>query len=60
MASDYAAKGYLILDATTRNRSDEALVRITTPVVGTEPEALVHAAAFVKQAFPALGAHLPG
>ncbi len=60
VASEYAAKGYLILDATTRNRTDGALVRISTPVVGTEPEAFAHATAFVKQAYPALGPHLPG
>ena len=55
VASEYAAKGYLILDATTRNRTDGALVRISTPIVGTEEEAFAHATAFVKQAFPALG-----
>ncbi len=60
IASEYAAKGYLILDATTRNRTDGALVRVSTPVVGTEDEAFRHAVAFVKEAFPALGAHLPG
>ena len=60
IASEYAAKGYLILDATTRNRTDGALVRVTTPVVGSEDEAFRHAVAFVQQAFPALAAHLPG
>jgi EpsI family protein len=60
IASEYAAKGYLILDATTRNRTDGALVRVSTPIVGTEREAFRHAVAFVEQAFPALTAHLPG
>jgi EpsI family protein len=60
IASEYAAKGYLILDATTRNRTDGALVRVSTPIVGSEDEAFRHAATFVRQAFPALGGHLPG
>jgi EpsI family protein len=60
VASEYAAKGYLILDATTRNRTDGALVRVSTPIVGSEEEAFRHAVAFVQEAFPALGAHLPG
>jgi EpsI family protein len=59
VASEYAAKGYLILDAATRNRTDGALVRISTPVVGSEDEAFRHAAAFVEQLFPSLVAHLP-
>jgi EpsI family protein len=60
VASEYAAKGYLILDATTRNRTDGALVRISTPMLGSEQDAFAHAAAFVKLAFPALEPHLPG
>jgi EpsI family protein len=59
IASEYAAKVYLILDATTRNRTDGALVRITTPIIGSESEAFSHAVAFVEQAFPALAEHLP-
>lgn len=60
VASEYAAKGYLILDATTRNRTDGALVRVSTPVVGSEEDAFRHAVGFVQQAFPALAEHLPG
>jgi EpsI family protein len=60
ISSEYAAKGYLILDATTRNRTDGALVRISTPVVGSEEEAFRHAVEFVQSLFPALAAHLPG
>jgi EpsI family protein len=60
VASEYAAKGYLILDATTHNRTDGALVRISTPIVGTEDEAFRHATAFVQEAFVPLTAHLPG
>lgn len=59
LASEYAAKGYLILDATTRNRTDGALVRVSVPIVGSEDEAFRHAVAFVQEAYPALAAHLP-
>jgi EpsI family protein len=60
VASEYAAKGYLVLDAATRNRTDGALVRVSTPVVGSEEEAFRHVAAFVREAFPPLAHHLPG
>jgi EpsI family protein len=60
IASEYAAKGYMILDATTRNRTDGALVRISTPIVGSEEDAFRHAVAFVHEAFPPLAEHLPG
>ena len=59
VASEYAAKGFLILDATARNRTDGALVRITTPIVGREEDAFRHAVAFVQEAFPHLPTHLP-
>ena len=59
IASEYAAKGYLIFDATTRNRTDGALVRISAPIVGSEQDAFQHAVAFVRVAFPLLAEHLP-
>jgi len=59
LASEYAAKGYLILDATMRNRTDGALVRVSTPIVGSEEEAFRHAVEFVRVASPALAPHLP-
>jgi EpsI family protein len=60
VASEYAAKGYLIWDATTRNRTDGALVRISTPVVGSEEEAYRHALDFLRVAWAPLLRHLPG
>jgi EpsI family protein len=59
VADEYAAKGYLILDATTRNRTDGALVRISTPIVGSDEEAWNHLLGFAKAAVPPLGEHLP-
>ena len=60
VASEYAAKGYLILDATTRNRTDGALVRVSTPIVGSEEEAFRTRWRSCRRRFPALGEHLPG
>jgi len=60
LASEYAAKVYLILDAATRNRTDGALVRVSVPIVGSEEEAFRHAVAFVREAFALLTEHLPG
>ena len=60
VASEYAAKGYLIWDAMTRNRSDGALVRISTPIVGSEEEAYSHAVEFLRVSWGPLLLHLPG
>jgi EpsI family protein len=60
VADEYAAKVYLIWDAITRNRTDGALVRISTPVVGAEDDAYQHAVAFLRLAWPRLQEHLPG
>jgi len=59
VASEYAAKGYLIWDAMTRNRTDGALVRVSTPVVAEEEEAYRHALAFVRVSWGPLARHLP-
>jgi EpsI family protein len=60
VADEYAAKVYLIWDAMTRNRTDGALIRISTPVVGSEDDAYRHAAAFLRLVWPPLREHLPG
>jgi EpsI family protein len=57
--SEYAAKLYLIWDAMTRNRTDGALVRVSTPVVGTAEEAEAHLVRFLDDAWPLLLARLP-
>ena len=59
VASEYDAKAYLIWDAMTRNRTDGALVRVSTPVVGSEEDAYHHALAFLRAAWPPLREHLP-
>ena len=60
VASEYAAKVHLIWDAMTTNRTDGSLVRISTPVVGSEDDAYRHAVAFVEAAWEPLTRHLPG
>jgi EpsI family protein len=62
VASEYWAKYYLIRDAVRLNRTDGALVRVISPLVGDDGEtrAEMLAVAFVKDLFPALGKYLPG
>ncbi len=59
VASEYEAKAFLIWDAMTRNRTDGALVRLTTPVRGDDEAAFQHALAFLRDAWPLLRPHLP-
>ena len=49
----------MILVATTRNRTDGSLVRVSTPIVAAEDDAFKHAVAFVQEAFPHLAEYLP-
>jgi EpsI family protein len=59
VASEYAAKVYMVLDAIRTNRTDGALVRIMAPVTTTEDEAEQRAVDFARQLYPLLGRHLP-
>jgi exosortase D (VPLPA-CTERM-specific) len=61
IANEYWMKWYLLVDALLRNRSDGALVRVTTPVgalesAGSADQRLVD---FVKLAVPKLPAYIP-
>ncbi len=50
VASEFWGKVYLVYDALRLNRTDAALVRITTPIVnGDEEQARTRAIAFAKQ-----------
>jgi EpsI family protein len=60
VTSEYWAKGYLLWDAMTRNRTDGALVRLSIPVESTTDEALAMAEAFLRDTFPLLTEYLPG
>jgi EpsI family protein len=60
VASEYAAKVWMVADSIRYNRSDTALVRVVVPVVGGDEEAAVNSASkFVQSMFPSLRAHLP-
>ncbi len=63
VASEYWGKIYTVVDAVRLNRTDGALVRLTTPVRGSGPEAEQDAErsaiAFVQQVFPQLSRFLP-
>ncbi len=60
VASEYAAKFYLVVDSVRYNRSDTALVRVVVPVVGDGEEAANQTAVdFVRSFFLPLRAFLP-
>jgi len=63
IASEYWSKAYMVLDAMRLNRTDAALVRVVSPVIGTgdaaEPAAERQAVDFVRLIFPLLGRYLP-
>ncbi len=60
IASEYWAKGYLVWDAMTKNRSDGSLVRISIPVRdGTVEEAFDHGVDFMRDLWPTLLEYMP-
>ena len=60
IASEYWAKGYLVWDAMTKNRSDGSLVRISVPVKNsTVEEAFDHSVDFLEDMWPILLEHMP-
>jgi EpsI family protein len=59
VASEYWAKGYMIWDAMTKNRTDGALVRVSLSVTGTLEAADQQAVAFVKDLWRVLPEYLP-
>jgi exosortase D (VPLPA-CTERM-specific) len=60
IASEYAAKLYLVTDSIRRNRTDGALVRLSTPVRGSTQETLRELLEFTDLMFPSLAEFLPG
>jgi EpsI family protein len=61
IANEYWAKVYLLMDAIEKNRSDGALVRLTTPIKRSEFEedADRRLQSFMNSALPVLAAFLP-
>jgi EpsI family protein len=59
VASEYANKLWLLTDAMRFNRTDGALVRVLTPLTTSVNAAERNAAAFVREAYPAIRERLP-
>ena len=61
VASEYWAKLYLVEDAIRLNRTDGALVRVTTPIAGSESlkSGERRAVAFATQILPILDEYIP-
>jgi EpsI family protein len=59
IASEYSGKVWLVIDAITRNRTDEALVRVVTPTRDGEGHARVRAVEFVQRLYPRLSSFIP-
>jgi EpsI family protein len=59
IANEFANKGWLMLDAAWRRRTDGGLVRLITPVTSTPEAAFASLTAFSTALFPHLSAHLP-
>ena len=60
VASEFAAKMWLVADSIRYHRSDTALVRIWIPVVGNDDQAATRAGVrFVQAVFPPLRQYLP-
>ena len=62
IANEYVSKWFLFADAIFENRSDGALVRVTTPVFPDEVEQAAdnRLRSFIQELQPRLGGYLPG
>ena len=59
IASEYSSKFWMVADAISRNRTDGALVRVITPIGGSEGEARARLEDFTRLIFPPLDAFIP-
>ena len=59
IASEYSGKAWLVFDAITRNRTDEALVRVLTPIRNGEDQARARVVQFVQALYPRLSTFIP-
>ena len=59
IASEYAAKLWLIADAIRYRRSDTALIKVVVPVAGDSAFAVRTASEFVQSAYPLLAVQFP-
>jgi EpsI family protein len=59
VASEYAAKIYVVADALRYNRTDTALVRVVVPITGNDDDAVRVARDFIVSFFTPLAQFLP-
>ncbi len=59
IASEYWAKGYMIWDAITKNRTDGSLVRISIPVESSPEDAYHRGVNFIQDLWPVLLQFMP-
>lgn len=59
IASEYWGKIHLVLNAMSRNRTDGALVRVTTPINYSTESANLLAVRFIQDSFPLLDQFIP-
>lgn len=59
VASEYAAKVYVVADALRYNRTDTALVRVVVPITGSDEDAIRIAREFSATVYPPLADYLP-
>jgi EpsI family protein len=59
IASEYAAKFWMVADAISRNRTDGALVRVITPINNNEASARARLVDFTQSLFPTLDEIIP-
>jgi EpsI family protein len=59
IASEYAGKFWLVVDAISRNRTDGALVRLATPMKDDEMKARMRLIGFAQSLFPDLDTIIP-
>jgi EpsI family protein len=59
IASEYAAKVYMVIDAIRLNRTDSTLVRVTTKLGSDENKARQLAVSFAEQVIPGLNQIIP-
>ncbi len=58
-ASEYSSKFWMVTDAISRHRTDGALVRVITPIPGSEGEARERLENFTRLVFPNLETFIP-
>ncbi len=59
LSSEYMQKIWLVIDSITKNRTDEAFVRLISPVVNDETETIDLMKEFTKEIFPYLTEYIP-